>query len=138
MNVIGTCLERCDENSYFVEFKTKNPDKADDKYEWKCWMLKKYFHDNAVVNFIRIPVGIFMLVLVASSNSALNHLSNNRLRAIFAILLLSLGVIMVGTGIIFSIFNNNCKKHYSDYLWDDEAEGEDNIATKIIQYYKKR
>lgn len=138
MNIIGTCLERCDENTYFKQFKEKCPNVAADEYEWKCWIIKKYFHDNIVVNLVKILIGVILLILSGTARSFLNGMGNKSVTSLLVIVFLFLGIIMVGTGIIFSISNRNCKKRYSEYLWDNDIEGEDNFPSKIIQFYNKR
>lgn len=133
MNLIGTALERVETNQHYVDFRKKNPDCKDEVYEWKCWMLKKYFKDNIIINLIKIIIGIVMLVL-AGSSLIYKMLGNSGLGSIVVVICLVLGVILVGTGILFSFSNYRCLKNYKDYLWDEDGE----IVPKIIRFYDKK
>lgn len=132
MNLIGTALERKSDNKFYVQFKKQNPNSEDENYEWKCYMLKKYFHDNVVVNLIRLFIGIILLVLCGTS-SIYKILGTNKLSTVIVLICLVLGVICTGAGILFSFTNYRCLKNYKDYLWDDEGE----IVEKIIKFYDK-
>ncbi len=138
MNLIGTALERGEQNQLYVKFKKtvvegKNlPADFDESYEWKCWMLKKYFKDNISVNLVRLVIGIVLLIL-AGSSSVFKILGNKGFGTIAVVICLCLGVICVGSGIMFSISNYRCLKNFKDYLWDEEGE----IVEKIIKFYDK-
>lgn len=136
MNLIGTALERTESNPLYVEFKNKNPVLDDEKFQWKCWMVKKYFHDNVVINLIKIVIGVALLIV--SGSTILLQIKSKGLKSFMMVTCLSLGIIMTMTGLIFVISNHNCKKKFQDFLWDEDAENtEDSLATKIIQFYSR-
>lgn len=135
MNIIGTALERSQNNQYFNDFKKLNPSSQDNEYDFKCWMLKKYFKHNIVIEITKLIVGIILLVFVASS-SIYKIFGTGGASTVVVVFCLVIGVILIGTGIMFSISNYRCLKQYKDYLWDDEEE-ENEIVSKIIRFYKK-
>ena len=116
MNIIGTALERSKSNQYFNSFLKLNPSSQDNEYDFKCWILKKYFKQNILIEIAKLIIGIILLVFVASSS-------------IYKIAL-------TGTGIMFSISNYRCLKNFKDFLWDDEEE-ENEIVSKLIKFYKR-
>lgn len=132
MNVIGTALERTEKNQLYVAFKKQNPNCEDENYEWKCWMLKKYFKDNIVINIIKIVIGAVMLTL-AGSSLIYKMLGNSGLGSIVVVICLVLGIILVGTGILFAFSNYRFLKNYKDHLWDEDGE----IVPKIIKFYDR-
>jgi len=132
MNLIGTALERSEQNKYYMEFKTKNPEISNDEYEWKCWMLKKYFKDNLVVNFCQLIGGVFLLIFGCSSSLA-KIFGNTGLKTILFVLCLFFGAVFLGTGIMYTFSNYKCLKNYKDHLWDEEGE----IVEKIIKFYNR-
>lgn len=133
MNLIGTALERIDSNPYYAKFKSQNPTTTDEEYEWKCWMLKKYFKDNIISELVKIILGAFLLFM-AGSSTIYKMLGNKGFGNIIVIICLVLGIILIGTGIIFSFSNYKCLKHYKDYSWDEDSE----IVPKIIKFYEKK
>lgn len=134
MNITGTVLERTNTNKIYVKFKEQIKESEDELYEWKCYILKKYFHDNILVSVIRMIIGIILLILSASS-SLLKIVGHQRAGSLILIVCLVLGVVFTGSGIMFSFSNYKCLKKYKDYLWDDENNSE--IAHKIIKFYDK-
>lgn len=135
MNIIGTALERSLNNQYFNDFKKSNPSSLDDEYEFKCWMLKKYFKQNIIVEITKLAIGIILLVFVASS-SIYKIFGTGGASTVIVVSCLVIGVVLAGTGIMFSISNYRCLKNFKDFLWDDEEE-ENEIVSKIIRFYKK-
>ncbi len=132
MNLIGTALERSEQNQLYLKFKKACPNVEDENYEWKCWMLKKYFKDNIVVNAVRFVIGIILLIL-AGNSSVFKILGNQGFGTIAVVACLGLGVICVGSGLMFGFSNYKCLRNYKDYLWDEEGE----IVEKIIKFYDK-
>ena len=68
MNIIGTALERSQNNQYYCDFQKSNPSYNDNEYDFKCWMLKKYFKQNVFIEITKLIIGIILLVFVASSS----------------------------------------------------------------------
>ena len=68
MNIIGTALERSKSNQYFNSFLKLNPSSQDNEYDFKCWILKKYFKQNILIEIAKLIIGIILLVFVASSS----------------------------------------------------------------------
>lgn len=135
MNVIGTVLEKTEQNEMFVKFKSQlkeNLSKDEEDYEWKVFMLKKYFKDNINVNIVRIVIGIVLLIL-STTSKIFKILGNGSFSTILVLGCLIGGVGLTGSGIMFLFSNYRFLKNYKDYLWDEEGE----IAEKIIRFYDK-
>ena len=135
MNIIGTALERSKNNQYFNSFLKLNPSSQDNEYDFKCWMLKKYFKQNVFIEITKLIIGIILLVFVASS-SIYKIFGTSGASTIVVVTCLVIGIVLAGTGIMFSISNYRCLKNYKDFLWDDEEE-ENEIVSKIIKFYRK-
>lgn len=132
MNLIGTILEQNSQNKFYAEFCEKNPDVNDKDYEWKCWMLKKYFKDSMALNITRIAIG-FIMFLVSCFGVVYKIFGHHGYTTVITVLCLVLGFLFIGSGLMCFFSNYKCLKNYKDYLWDEEGE----IVTKIITFYDK-
>ena len=135
MNIIGTALERSKNNQYFNSFLKLNPSSLDNEYDFKCWILKKYFKQNILIEIAKLIIGIILLVFVASS-SIYKILGTSGVSTFVVVASLVIGIALTGTGIMFSISNYRCLKNFKDFLWDDEEE-ENEIVSKLIKFYKR-
>lgn len=135
MNIIGTALERSKNNQYFNSFLKLNPSSQDNEYDFKCWILKKYFKQNILIEIAKLIIGIILLVFVASS-SIYKIFGTSGVSTIVVVTSLVIGIALTGTGIMFSISNYRCLKNFKDFLWDDEEE-ENEIVSKLIKFYKR-
>ena len=134
MNIIGTALERSKSNQYFNSFLKLNPSSQDNEYDFKCWILKKYFKQNILIEIAKLIIGIILLVFVASS-SIYKIFGTGGVSTVVVVTSLVIGIALTGTGIMFSISNYRCLKNFKDFLWDDEEE-ENEIVSKLIKFYK--
>lgn len=134
MNIIGTALERSKSNQYFNSFLKLNPSSQDNEYDFKCWILKKYFKQNILIEIAKLIIGIILLVFVASS-SIYKIFGTSGVSTVVVVTSLVIGIALTGTGIMFSISNYRCLKNFKDFLWDDEEE-ENEIVSKLIKFYK--
>ncbi len=135
MNIIGTALERSKNNQYFNSFLKLNPSSQDNEYDFKCWILKKYFKQNILIEIAKLIIGIILLVFVASS-SIYKIFGTSGVSTVIVVTSLVIGIALTGTGIMFSISNYRCLKNFKDFLWDDEEE-ENEIVSKLIKFYKR-
>ena len=135
MNIIGTALERSKSNQYFNSFLKLNPSSQDNEYDFKCWILKKYFKQNILIEIAKLIIGIILLFFVASS-SIYKIFGTSGVSTIVVVTSLVIGIALTGTGIMFSISNYRCLKNFKDFLWDDEEE-ENEIVSKLIKFYKR-
>lgn len=135
MNIIGTALERSKNNQYFNSFLKLNPSSQDNEYDFKCWILKKYFKQNILIEIAKLIIGIILLVFVASS-SIYKIFGTGGVSTVVVVTSLVIGIALTGTGIMFSISNYRCLKNFKDFLWDDEEE-ENEIVSKLIKFYKR-
>ena len=135
MNIIGTALERSKNNQYFNSFLKLNPSSLDNEYDFKCWILKKYFKQNILIEIAKLIIGIILLVFVASS-SIYKIFGTSGVSTVIVVTSLVIGIALTGTGIMFSISNYRCLKNFKDFLWDDEEE-ENEIVSKLIKFYKR-
>lgn len=135
MNIIGTALERSKSNQYFNSFLKLNPSSQDNEYDFKCWILKKYFKQNVLIEIAKLIIGIILLVFVASS-SIYKIFGTSGVSTVVVVTSLVIGIALTGTGIMFSISNYRCLKNFKDFLWDDEEE-ENEIVSKLIKFYKR-
>lgn len=135
MNIIGTALERSKSNQYFNSFLKLNPSSQDNEYDFKCWILKKYFKQNILIEIAKLIIGIILLVFVASS-SIYKIFGTSGVSTFVVVASLVIGIALTGTGIMFSISNYRCLKNFKDFLWDDEEE-ENEIVSKLIKFYKR-
>ena len=135
MNIIGTALERSKSNQYFNSFLKLNPSSQDNEYDFKCWILKKYFKPNILIEIAKLIIGIILLVFVASS-SIYKIFGTSGVSTVVVVTSLVIGIALTGTGIMFSISNYRCLKNFKDFLWDDEEE-ENEIVSKLIKFYKR-
>lgn len=135
MNIIGTALERSKNNQYFNSFLKFNPSSQDIEYDFKCWILKKYFKQNILIEIAKLIIGIILLVFVASS-SIYKIFGTSGVSTVIVVTSLVIGIALTGTGIMFSISNYRCLKNFKDFLWDDEEE-ENEIVSKLIKFYKR-
>ena len=135
MNIIGTALERSKNNHYFNSFLKFNPSSQDNEYDFKCWILKKYFKQNILIEIAKLIIGIILLVFVASS-SIYKIFGTSGVSTVVVVTSLVIGIALTGTGIMFSISNYRCLKNFKDFLWDDEEE-ENEIVSKLIKFYKR-
>ena len=135
MNIIGTALERSKSNQYFNSFLKFNPSSQDNEYDFKCWILKKYFKQNILIEIAKLIIGIILLVFVASS-SIYKIFGTSGVSTVIVVTSLIIGIALTGTGIMFSISNYRCLKNFKDFLWDDEEE-ENEIVSKLIKFYKR-
>ena len=135
MNIIGTALERSKSNQYFNSFLKLNPSSQDNEYDFKCWILKKYFKQNILIEIAKLIIGIILLVFVASS-SIYKIFGTSGVSTVVVVTSLVIGFALTGTGIMFSISNYRCLKNFKDFLWDDEEE-ENEIVSKLIKFYKR-
>ena len=135
MNIIGTALERSESNQYFNSFLKFNPSSQDNEYDFKCWILKKYFKQNILIEIAKLIIGIILLVFVASS-SIYKIFGTSGVSTVVVVTSLVIGIALTGTGIMFSISNYRCLKNFKDFLWDDEEE-ENEIVSKLIKFYKR-
>ena len=135
MNIIGTALERSKSNQYFNSFLKLNPSSQDNEYDFKCWILKKYFKQNILIEIAKLIIGIILLVFVASS-SIYKIFGTSGVSTVVVVTALVIGIALTGTGIMFSISNYRCLKNFKDFLWDDEEE-ENEIVSKLIKFYKR-
>ena len=135
MNIIGTALERSKSNQYFNSFLKLNPSSQDNEYDFKCWILKRYFKQNILIEIAKLIIGIILLVFVASS-SIYKIFGTSGVSTIVVVTSLVIGIALTGTGIMFSISNYRCLKNFKDFLWDDEEE-ENEIVSKLIKFYKR-
>lgn len=135
MNIIGTALERSKSNQYFNSFLKLNPSSQDNEYDFKCWILKKYFKQNILIEISKLIIGIILLVFVASS-SIYKIFGTSGVSTVVVVTSLVIGIALTGTGIMFSISNYRCLKNFKDFLWDDEEE-ENEIVSKLIKFYKR-
>ncbi|MCI6186946.1 MAG: hypothetical protein MR739_07205 [Spirochaetia bacterium] len=135
MNIIGTALERSKNNQYFNSFLKLNPSSQDNEYDFKCWILKKYFKQNILIEIAKLIIGIILLVFVASS-SIYKIFGTSGVSTVVVVTSLVIGIALTGTGIMFSISNYRCLKNFKDFLWDDEEE-ENEIVSKLIKFYKR-
>ncbi|MDY4525482.1 MAG: hypothetical protein SPE03_10655 [Treponema sp.] len=135
MNIIGTALERSKSNQYFNSFLKLNPSSQDNEYDFKCWILKKYFKQNILIEIAKLIIGIILLVFVASS-SIYKIFGTSGLSTVVVVTSLVIGIALTGTGIMFSISNYRCLKNFKDFLWGDEEE-ENEIVSKLIKFYKR-
>ena len=135
MNIIGTALERSKNNQYFNSFLKLNPSSQDNEYDFKCWILKKYFKQNILIEIAKLIIGIILLVFVASS-SIYKIFGTSGISTVLVVTSLVIGIALTGTGIMFSISNYRCLKNFKDFLWDDEEE-ENEIVSKLIKFYKR-
>lgn len=135
MNIIGTALERSKSNQYFNSFLKLNPSSQDNEYDFKCWILKKYFKQNILIEIAKLIIGIILLIFVASS-SIYKIFGTSGVSTIVVVTSLVIGIALTGTGIMFSISNYRCLKNFKDFLWDDEEE-ENEIVSKLIKFYKR-
>ena len=135
MNIIGTALERSKSNQYFNSFLKLNPSSQDNEYDFKCWILKKYFKQNILIEIAKLIIGIILLVFVASS-SIYKIFGTGGVTTVLVVTSLVIGIALTGTGLMFSISNYRCIKNFKDFLWDDEEE-ENEIVSKLIKFYKR-
>ena len=135
MNIIGTALERSKSNQYFNSFLKLNPSSQDNEYDFKCWILKKYFKHNILIEIAKLIIGIILLVFVASS-SIYKIFGTSGVSTVVVVTSLVIGIALTRTGIMFSISNYRCLKNFKDFLWDDEEE-ENEIVSKLIKFYKR-
>ena len=135
MNIIGTALERSKNNQYFNSFLKLNPSSLDNEYDFKCWILKKYFKQNILIEIAKLIIGIILLVFVASY-SIYKTFGTSGVSTVVVVTSLVIGIALTGTGIMFSISNYRCLKNFKDFLWDDEEE-ENEIVSKLIKFYKR-
>ena len=135
MNIIGTALERSKNNQYFNSFLKLNPSSQDNEYDFKCWILKKYFKQNILIEIAKLIIGIILLVFVASS-SIYKIFGTGGVSTLVVVTSLVIGIALTGTGIMFSMSNYRCLKNFKDFLWDDEEE-ENEIVSKLIKFYKR-
>lgn len=135
MNIIGTALERSKNNQYFNSFLKLNPSSLDNEYDFKCWILKRYFKQNILIEIAKLIIGIILLVFVASS-SIYKIFGTSGVSTVVVVTSLVIGIALTGTGIMFSISNYRCLKNFKDFLWDDEEE-ENEIVSKLIKFYKR-
>lgn len=135
MNIIGTALERSKNNQYFNSFLKLNPSSQDNEYDFKCWILKRYFKQNILIEIAKLIIGIILLVFVASS-SIYKIFGTSGLSTVVVVTSLVIGIALTGTGIMFSISNYRCLKNFKDFLWGDEEE-ENEIVSKLIKFYKR-
>lgn len=135
MNIIGTALERSKNNQYFNSFLKLNPSSQYNEYDFKCWILKKYFKQNILIEIAKLIIGIILLVFVASS-SIYKIFGTSGVSTVVVVTSLVIGIALTGTGIMFSISNYRCLKNFKDFLWDDEEE-ENEIVSKLIKFYKR-
>ena len=135
MNIIGTALERSKSNQYFNSFLKLNPSSLDNEYDFKCWILKKYFKQNILIEIAKLIIGIILIVFVASS-SIYKIFGTGGVSTVLVVTSLVIGIALTGTGIMFSISNYRCLKNFKDFLWDDEEE-ENEIVSKLIKFYKR-
>ena len=135
MNIIGTALERSKSNQYFNSFLKLNPSSQDNAYDFKCWILKKYFKQNILIEIAKLIIGIILLFFVASS-SIYKIFGTSGVSTVVVVTSLVIGIALTGTGIMFSISNYRCLKNFKDFLWDDEEE-ENEIVSKLIKFYKR-
>ena len=135
MNIIGTALERSKNNQYFNSLLKLNPSSQDNEYDFKCWILKKYFKQNILIEIAKLIIGIILLVFVASS-SIYKIFGTSGVSTVVVVTSLVIGIALTGTGIMFSISNYRCLKNFKDFLWDDEEE-ENEIVSKLIKFYKR-
>lgn len=135
MNIIGTALERSKNNQYFNSFLKLNPSSQDNEYDFKCWILKRYFKQNILIEIAKLIIGIILLVFVASS-SIYKIFGTSGVSTFVVVTSLIIGIALTGTGIMFSISNYRCLKNFKDFLWDDEEE-ENEIVSKLIKFYKR-
>ena len=135
MNIIGTALERSKSNQYFNSFLKLNPSSQDNEYDFKCWILKKYFKQNVLIEIAKLIIGIILIVFVASS-SIYKIFGTGGVSTVLVVTSLVIGIALTGTGIMFSISNYRCLKNFKDFLWDDEEE-ENEIVSKLIKFYKR-
>ena len=135
MNIIGTALERSKSNQYFNSFLKLNPSSQDNEYDFKCWILKKYFKQNILIEIAKLIIGIILLFFVASS-SIYKIFGTSGVSTVVVVTSLVIGIALTGTGIMFSISNYRCLKNFKDFLWDDEEE-ENEIVSKLIKFYKR-
>lgn len=132
MNIIGTVLERSEENQIYVQFKKLGTDPKTEDYDWKVYVLKKYFKDNININIVRIIIGIVLLIL-STTSKIFKILGNGGFSTIIVLACLVGGIGLVGSGIMFLFSNYRFLRNYKDYLWDEEGE----MAEKIIRFYDK-
>ena len=135
MNIIGTALERSKSNQYFNSFLKLNPSSQDNEYDFKCWILKRYFKQNILIEIAKLIIGIILLFFVASS-SIYKIFGTSGVSTVVVVTSLVIGIALTGTGIMFSISNYRCLKNFKDFLWDDEEE-ENEIVSKLIKFYKR-
>ena len=135
MNIIGTALERSKNNQYFNSFLKLNPSSQDNEYDFKCWILKKYFKQNILIEIAKLIIGIILLFFVASS-SIYKIFGTSGVSTVVVVTSLVIGIALTGTGLMFSISNYRCLKNFKDFLWDDEEE-ENEIVSKLIKFYKR-
>lgn len=135
MNIIGTALECSKSNQYFNSFLKLNPSSQDNEYDFKCWILKRYFKQNILIEIAKLIIGIILLVFVASS-SIYKIFGTSGVSTVLVVTSLVIGIALTGTGIMFSISNYRCLKNFKDFLWDDEEE-ENEIVSKLIKFYKR-
>ena len=135
MNIIGTALERSKNNQYFNSFLKLNPSSLDNEYDFKCWILKRYFKQNILIEIAKLIIGIILLVFVASS-SIYKIFGTSGVSTVVVVTAFVIGIALTGTGIMFSISNYRCLKNFKDFLWDDEEE-ENEIVSKLIKFYKR-
>ena len=112
-----------------------NPSSQDNEYDFKCWILKKYFKQNILIEIAKLIIGIILLVFVASS-SIYKIFGTSGVSTVVVVTSLVIGIALTGTGIMFSISNYRCLKNFKDFLWDDEEE-ENEIVSKLIKFYKR-
>jgi len=132
MQLIGTALEQTEKNHYYADFLKKNPDVQDKTYEWKCWMLKKYFKDHILIEIIKIVLGVLLFIL--PKTDIYKNIGDKGIGTFILVICYVLGVILIGSGIMFSISHKRCLKNYKDYIWDEDGE----IVEKIIKFYDRK
>ena len=135
MNIIGTALERSKSNQYFNSFLKLNPSSQDNEYDFKCWILKKYFKQNILIEIAKLIIGIILLVFVASS-SIYKIFGTSGVSTVVVVTSLVIGIALTGTGMMSSNCKYRCLKNFTDFLWDDEEE-ENEIVSKLIKFYKR-
>ena len=74
MNIIGTVLERSEENQMYVQFKKLGVSPETEDYDWKVYILKKYFKVMLFINVYAIHLqNIYSKMLILNTNKKNAH-----------------------------------------------------------------
>lgn len=127
-------FEKTEKNPVYMDFKktfkeNSEPGYVADDYEWKCYLVKKYFRENLMLYLANVILGILLVTISAFFME--RAIVPARFQWIFSVILFVGFFYYIGFGIMASIFYGYMYKHHKDYVWSEEGS----LAGKIRRFY---